>query len=85
MLRNDVKDFWVAEQYFPHLRCRRFAGFQANRRWHRRPDPQIAFFQRRQELAAEARAEDAITARNAAANVTDTFPVIASDQRRAGV
>ena len=59
LLRGHGDDFGILQQNFADLGDDRLAGFQRNRRRHRGADPQIALFERRQEFAAEPRAEKA--------------------------
>ena len=55
MLRHNREDLRMAQQDLAHFAGDRCAGIERHRRWHRRPDPEIALLQCRQELAAEAR------------------------------
>ena len=60
MLRHRGDDFGMAEQNLAHLRRRRLAGDErSDGRRHGRANPQIAFFQRGQKLAAELRQQQA--------------------------
>ena len=64
VLGNDVQHFRMTKQDLAHLRRRRLARLQSHRRRHRCPDPQIAFFQCRQKLAAKPCRQEADTTRN---------------------
>ena len=55
VLRHHGDDLRMAQQDLPHLARRLGAGIERDRRRHRRPDPEIALLQRRQEFAAEPR------------------------------
>ena len=59
VLRNDRDDLGMAQQDLADLVDDRHAGFQRYGRRHGGADPQIAFLERRQEFAAEPRAEQA--------------------------
>ena len=54
VLRDHGDDFRMAQQNLAHLAGDGGAGIERHGRRHRGADPEIALFQRRQELAAEA-------------------------------
>ena len=76
VLGNDVEHFGMTKQDLAHLRRRRLARLQSHRRRHRCPDPQIAFFQCRQELAAKPRRQEADPNEKQNADRQHGFPVI---------
>ena len=58
VLGDDRDDFGMAQQDLADLVDERHAGFQRYGRRHGGADPQIAFLERRQEFAAEPRADE---------------------------
>ena len=53
MLGHHGNHLGMPQQDFPHLARGGGARIERHRRWHGRPDPEIALLQRRQEFAAE--------------------------------